>query len=111
MPAPVQISRRRRIVSRTAANGSQSRIYGCSFGIAVFEGIEQDDFNPNVAFEVGYMTALGKQVCLLKDKNLRGLHTDLIGKIYKTFDPLDAITTIPPELTKWMQDKKKSNAK
>lgn len=81
-------------------------IYGCSFGIAVFERIEQDDFNPNVAFEVGYMTALGKQVCLLKDKNLRGLHTDLIGKIYKTFDPLDAITTIPPELTKWMQDKK-----
>jgi hypothetical protein len=81
-------------------------IYGCSFGIAVFERIEQDDFNPNVAFEVGYMTALAKQVCLLKDKNLKGLHTDLIGKLYKTFDPLDSITTIPPELTKWMQDKK-----
>lgn len=81
-------------------------IYGCSFGVAVFERIEQDDFNPNVAFEVGYMTALAKQVCLLKDKNLKGLHTDLIGKLYKTFDPLDPITTIPPELTKWMQDKK-----
>lgn len=81
-------------------------IYGCSFGIAVFERLEQDDFNPNVAFEVGYMTALGKQVCLLKDKYLKGLHTDLIGKIYKTFDPQDPIATIPPELTKWMQDKK-----
>jgi hypothetical protein len=24
-------------------------VYGCSFGIAIFERIEQDDFNPNVA--------------------------------------------------------------
>jgi hypothetical protein len=80
-------------------------IYGCSFGIAVFERILQNDFNPNVAFEVGYMTALGKEVCLLKDTTLAGLHTDLIGKIYKSFDPQDPITSILPELTKWMQDR------
>lgn len=81
-------------------------LYGCSFGIAVFERIEQDDFNPNVALEVGYIMALGKQVCLLKDKTLKGLHTDLVGKLYKTFDPQNPITSIPPELTKWMRDKK-----
>jgi hypothetical protein len=28
-------------------------IYGCGFGVAVFERIETEDFNPNVALEVG----------------------------------------------------------
>src|SRR5258706_4511505 len=45
-------------------------IYGCNFGIAVFERLETDDFNPNVALEVGYMRALKKPVCLLKDKTI-----------------------------------------
>lgn len=81
-------------------------LYGCGFGIAVYERIEQDDFNPNVSLEVGYSMALGKQVCLLKDKTLKGLHTDLIGKLYKSFDPQNPIGSISPELTKWMQDRK-----
>lgn len=81
-------------------------IYGCTFGIAIFERIESEDFNPNVALEVGYIMALKKQVCLLKDRTLKSLHTDLVGKLYKTFDPQDPIASIPPELTKWMQDKK-----
>jgi hypothetical protein len=40
-------------------------IYGCNFGIAVFERLESERHNPNVALEVGYMMALGKPVCLL----------------------------------------------
>src|SRR5437868_1476713 len=39
-------------------------MHGCSIGIAVFERIEFDEFNPNVSLEVGYMLATGKQVCL-----------------------------------------------
>jgi hypothetical protein len=81
-------------------------LYGCGFGIAVFERIERDDFNPNVALEVGYAMALGKSVCLLKDRTLSSLHTDLVGKLYKTFDPQDPIASIPGQLSKWMQDKK-----
>ena len=81
-------------------------IYGCTFGIAIFERIEREDFNPNVALEVGYIMALKKQVCLLKDRTLKSLHTDLVGKLYKTFDPQDPVASIPPELTKWMKDKK-----
>ncbi len=50
-------------------------LYGCSFGIAVFERIETDDVNPNVSLEVGYMQGLRKPVCLLKDKTLRALHS------------------------------------
>jgi hypothetical protein len=85
----------------------QTYLHGCDFGIAVFERIEQDDFNPNVSLEVGYMMAMGKDVCLLKDKTLKTLHTDLVGRLYRTFDPQDPITSIPIELTKWMKDKGK----
>lgn len=80
-------------------------LYGCRFGIAVFERLENEDFNPNVSLELGYMTALHKSVCLLKDQTLKTLHTDLVGKLYKTFDPQDPEATIPPELEKWLRDK------
>ena len=80
-------------------------LYGCRFGIAVFERLENEDFNPNVSLEVGYITALHKSVCLLKDQTLKTLHTDLVGKLYKMFDPQDPEATIPPELEKWLRDK------
>ncbi|MGR3179662.1 MAG: hypothetical protein ACUZ8E_16595 [Candidatus Anammoxibacter sp.] len=80
-------------------------LHGCSFGIAVFERLEADDFNPNVSLEVGYIRALGKSVCLLKDKTLTTLQTDLVGKLYKVFDPQDPAGTIPDELEKWLRDK------
>lgn len=80
-------------------------MYGCGFGIAVFERIEREDFNPNVSLEVGYMMALGKHVCLLKDQTLAALHTDLVGKLYKTFDPQDPIASIPSQVSKWMEDR------
>lgn len=80
-------------------------IYGCGFGIAVFERIEADEFNPNVSLEVGYMLALSKPVCLLKDRTLKTLPTDLVGKSYRPFDPQDIASTIPSELSKWLADK------
>lgn len=80
-------------------------IYGCSMSVAVFERIEADKFNPNVSFEVGYMKALNKPVCLLKDKTMSTLHTDLLGELYKTFDPQDPKGSIPAELEKWLKDK------
>lgn len=80
-------------------------LHGCSFGIAVFERLEADDFNPNVSLEVGYMRALRKSVCLLKDKTLKTLQTDLVGKLYKAFDPQDPEGSIPGELEKWLRDK------
>ena len=80
-------------------------VYGCDFGIAVFERIEAEEFNPNVSLEIGYLLALNKPVCLLKDKTLKTLHTDLMGKLYRTFDPLDPHETIPRELGRWVKDK------
>lgn len=80
-------------------------LYGCGFGIAVFEGIEKEKLNPNVSLEVGYMKALRKDICLLKDRTLKTLQTDLIGKLYKKFDPHDSKGTIPKELSNWLLDK------
>lgn len=66
-------------------------MWGCGFGFAVFDHISSKDekYNPNVAFEVGYMHALQKRICLLKDASLRSLHSDLGGKIYYSFDAQD----------------------
>jgi CHAT domain-containing protein len=80
-------------------------IYGCGFAIAVFERLEREQFNPNVALEVGYMFALGKQVCLLKDKTLSTLHADLVGRLYREFDPQNPEGTIPTALNRWLGDK------
>lgn len=82
----------------------QTYIHGCAFGIAVFERLEGDEFNPNVALEVGYMRALRKPLCLVKDSTLKTLQTDLVGKLYKTFDTQNVAATIPQVLTKWMED-------
>jgi hypothetical protein len=79
-------------------------IHGCKFGIAVFDRVESDEHNPNVALEVGYLLGLDKKVCLLKDQTLDFLQTDLIGRLYKKFDPYEVKKTIPPVLTKWLED-------
>lgn len=80
-------------------------MHGSSFGIAIFDRLTTDDFNPNVSLEVGYMMALGKPVCLLKDQTLRSLHTDLVGRLYESFDPQNPATSIPSVLERWLRTK------
>jgi nucleoside 2-deoxyribosyltransferase len=74
-------------------------------GIAVFDRLSTDEFNPNVSLEVGYMIALGKPVCLLKDKTLRALHTDLVGRLYQSFDPQNPSLSVASALERWLKDK------
>lgn len=80
-------------------------MHACKFGIAVFERITEDDINPNVSLEVGYILGMGKKVCLLKDRSLKQLQTDLAGKLYKPFDLQKIKESIDTQLTKWIQDK------
>jgi hypothetical protein len=80
-------------------------MHGRGFGIAVFERLNADDFNPNLSLELGYMMALAKPVCLLKDNTLKALHTDLVGKLYSPFDPQEPAKSIPGVLEKWLRDK------
>ena len=79
--------------------------FGCRFGIGVFERITSEYFNPNVSLEVGLMMGLRKPVCLLKDKTLTSLHADMVGKLYRPFDPQDPGGSIPDALTGWLKDK------
>lgn len=82
----------------------RTHLHGCGFGIAVYERIETDSPNANIGLEVGYLMAMSKPVLLLKDRTLESLHADLAGKLYKPFDPHDPEQTIPPVLTKWLED-------
>lgn len=77
-------------------------MHGCDFGIAVFDSLSVKMHNPNVSLEVGYMLALGKRVCFLKDKTLNSLPVDLIGKLYRDFDPGNITETIQPTLSRWL---------
>ena len=79
----------------------------CHAAIAVFNKFddrEEDIYNPNVALETGYMMALGRKVCLLKDKRLKKLPTDIISKLYRTYDFEDIENTIPEQIEPWLKD-------
>lgn len=82
----------------------RTHLHGCGFGIAVYERIESEEPNANVGLEVGYLMAMNKPILLLKDKTVTTLQADLAGKLYKEFDPHAPETTIPEQLTKWLQD-------
>jgi protein-tyrosine-phosphatase len=76
----------------------------CDLGIAVFEQIDQDDFNPNISIELGYMIGRGKKVLLLKEKRLVSLPTDIAGHLYKEFDSFRIGETIPTCVLEWLRD-------
>ena len=77
----------------------------CEFGISIFERVTEDEFNPNVSLEVGYMMGLNKPICLLKDRTLKNLQTDLAGKLYKPINLFQIEDSIKKHLTKWLTDK------
>ena len=80
-------------------------MHGCGFGIAVFERLDEREFNPNVSLEVGYMLAMQKPVCILKDRLLTTLHTDLMGKMYSEFDSLEPAASLSKSLSAWLRQK------
>jgi hypothetical protein len=80
-------------------------LYSCDFGIAIYERILTNEFNPNVSLEVGYLLGMNKNVLLLKDKTLSTLNTDLTGRLYKEFDTDNVNETVKKSLEKWLSDK------
>jgi hypothetical protein len=75
---------------------------GCKHGVAVFEDIEREGFNPNVPLEYGFMRALNKKVLLLKDKTLKTLPADVTGLLYRPFDSYDIESSIKTEVSAWI---------
>ena len=80
-------------------------MHGCDFGVALFERINSNDFNPNVSLEIGYMMAMNKPILFLKDRTLNSLHTDLIGKLYHEFDFQNPEEILAKVIDKWLKDK------
>jgi hypothetical protein len=75
---------------------------GCQYGIAVFEDIDQRDFNPNVSLELGYLMGRGKRTLLLKEKRLSRVPTDVVHRLYKEFDGYDIENSIKREVGQWI---------
>ncbi len=58
----------------------------CARGIAVFDQAEaQQQFNPNVAYELGMLHLLSRPCLLLKHRSLQNLQTDILMKLYKSY--------------------------
>lgn len=75
---------------------------GCRLGIAVFEDIEQRDFNPNVSLELGYMLGRQKRCLILKERRLPSLPADVVHRLYKPFDIFDIASTIEAQVGRWV---------
>lgn len=76
---------------------------GCKYGIAVFEDMEQRDYNPNVSLELGYMMARGKRTLLLKERRLPRVPTDVVHRLYKEFDAFDIEASVRREVGRWIR--------
>jgi hypothetical protein len=74
----------------------------CKLGIAVFEDIDQRDFNPNVSLELGYMLGRRKRCLILKEKRLPNLPADVIHRLYKPFDMFDVTNSVTREVSRWI---------
>jgi hypothetical protein len=73
----------------------------CRLGVAVFEEIDERDFNPNISLELGYMYALNRRCLLLKDKRMPRLPTDTCGKIYRDFDTYNLASSLAKAVSDW----------
>ena len=77
---------------------------GCKYGIAVFDEIDEREFNPSVALELGFMMAHDKRCLILKDKRMPKMPTDIVGKLYKLFDTYDIEQSISIAVESWAND-------
>jgi hypothetical protein len=84
-------------------------LLACKYGVAVFTRLEmdnriQEEFNPNVSLELGFLLSRGKKVLILKDAALSKLHTDLVGHLYSEFDLNQVNRQVPKIIRKWVKD-------
>jgi len=73
------------------------------YGVVVFEQAHDNDFNPNVSLELGFMLSMGKRILLLKEDELKTLPTDVVGKLYDSFN-ISNPDTIKDIVDKWVKD-------
>lgn len=81
----------------------QAYLYGCRAGIAVFDRLESEQYNANVALEAGHMIALAKPIAFLKERTMRGLQSDLAGHIWYPFD-VHSKNSVEQAVDRWLCD-------
>ena len=94
-----------KVYSEDLLRNVEAYIFGCRFAVAVFERVLSNEYNPNVSLEVGYFLAFGKPICLLKERTLSRLPSDLVGRLYVEFDAQDLANTVPIALNRWLRDR------
>lgn len=85
-------------------NNVRTYMHGAGFGIAVIQASDSKNTRHNVAIEMGYMLALKKEVCILKERALRKMPADLVGKLYDEFDKKKPVRSIRNVLDTWLKD-------
>jgi len=71
----------------------------CKYGIAV---IDNENLNPNIAYELGFLYKAGSRVLVLKDLNFTIKDADFMTRLYEEVD-LEQIETVKKEVQKWVE--------
>jgi hypothetical protein len=75
-------------------------LFCCSKGLAIFDKPElSQDFNPNVAYELGMMHLLSRECKILKHSQINVLHTDILMKLYLAYS---TINDVKQHLISWL---------
>ncbi len=74
------------------------------YGIAVFEDVGRRDFNPNVSLELGYMLGQKKRVLLLKEQTLPTMPSDVVHKLYRSWNAFDVEKTVDAQVGHWFDN-------
>jgi hypothetical protein len=72
----------------------------CSKGLAIFDKPESSqEFNPNVAYELGMIHLLIRDCLILKHQTLEILHTDIIMKVYQEYN---TVKQVEKHINNWL---------
>lgn len=78
-----------------------AHMWGCRYGVALFEDRVDRGLNHNLLIEVGAMIMSGRRCALLKDGSIARMPTDFVGMIYKAVD-LSAEDTVASVVRDWI---------
>jgi hypothetical protein len=80
-----------------------AHMWACRYGLAFFEDRMKSGLNYNLTIEVGSMLMAGRRCALLKDRSIKKMPTDLVGRIYKDVD-LAKSQNVTCAIHEWLRD-------
>lgn len=94
------------VYSENVFSNIEVYMHGCRFAVSVIERMVSDQHNANVALEIGYMLGQKKDVCLLKEKTVPALPSDLQGRFYIEFDAFSIEISVRKSIERWLRDRR-----